>query len=78
VTKFETVLTKIQVARLCLHWKNNKIILRRSHQYYHQIQMQMGIFGRKWCDFVVWLSVNLVNSEETFTNPVQLSVDSDS
>lgn len=75
VTKFETVLTKSQVARFCLHWKNNKIILRRSHQYYHQIQMQMGILGRKWCDFVVWSSVNLVveriKFDESFWNSLR-------
>ena len=73
VTKFETVLTKSRVARLCLHWKNNKIILRRSHQYYHQIQMQMGILGRKWSDFVVWSSVNLVVERIKFDKFLEFS-----
>ena len=26
----------------------------KSHKYYSQMQLQMGITGRKWCDFVVF------------------------
>jgi hypothetical protein len=37
--------------------------------------MQMGILGRKWCDFVVWLSVNLVveriKFDESFWNSLR-------
>ena len=25
------------------------------HKYYSQMQLQMGITGRKWCDFVVFI-----------------------
>ena len=28
--------------------------IKKSHAYYYQVQGQMGITGRKWCDFVVW------------------------
>ncbi|XP_077354672.1 uncharacterized protein LOC144002880 isoform X2 [Festucalex cinctus] len=28
--------------------------LSRQHQYYYQIQAQMGLTGRDFCDFVVW------------------------
>ncbi|XP_013389212.1 uncharacterized protein LOC106157950 [Lingula anatina] len=31
-----------------------EIKLRESHAYYYQIQFQMGITGREWCDFVLW------------------------
>jgi len=26
--------------------------LKRSHMYYTQVQMQMGVVGRQWCDFL--------------------------
>ena len=28
--------------------------LKRSHRYYMQVQGQLAISGRKWCDFMVW------------------------
>ena len=28
--------------------------LKRSNQYYFQVQGQLAISGRKWCDFMVW------------------------
>ena len=34
---------------------------KKPHKYYYQIQMQMGVTGTKFCDFVVW------SSKETFT-----------
>ena len=33
-----------------------KIMLKRTHKYYYQVQMQMGVTGTKFCDFVVWSS----------------------
>ena len=32
----------------------DSIIMKESHSYYYQVQMQMGITGRKWCDFVLF------------------------
>lgn len=31
-----------------------RVILRRTHQYYTQIQMQMAVTSRQWCDFFVF------------------------
>ena len=28
--------------------------LKQKHNYYYQVQGQMHITNRKWCDFVVW------------------------
>lgn len=33
---------------------NGKLKLKHSHQYYYQVQGQMAITGRKWCDFFLW------------------------
>ena len=30
------------------------LALRRSHLYYSQVQGQMAITGRSWCDFVIF------------------------
>ena len=34
--------------------KKNKVKLKQSHPYYSQVQGQMAIAGRPWCDFVVF------------------------
>jgi hypothetical protein len=34
--------------------KDNVRSLRRSHKYYTQVQMQMAVTKREWCDFFVW------------------------
>ena len=33
--------------------------LKRDHEYYAQVQGQMGITGSKWCDFIVYTSKGL-------------------
>lgn len=33
---------------------NGKVRLKRNHSYFYQVQGQLAISGRKWCDFVVW------------------------
>lgn len=41
-------------ADFCCQMHEGNIQLKRSHAYYFQVQGQMGITDRKWCDFVVW------------------------
>lgn len=31
------------------HW-----MLKKNHNYYHQIMMQLAVTGLKWCHFYVW------------------------
>jgi hypothetical protein len=31
-----------------------KISLKKTHSFYYQIQGQMALTGRHWCDFFVW------------------------
>ena len=33
---------------------DDKVTLKRSHKYYFQVQGQMGVSGKTWCDFFVW------------------------
>jgi len=37
----------------CLKTHNGQLSLRKTHQYYYQIQGQLGITGLKWCDLMV-------------------------
>lgn len=42
----------------CLEKVNNTFRLRRSHQYYYQVQQQLSVTGCKYCDFVVCSFLN--------------------
>ena len=52
----------------------NNVILRRSHNYYCQVQGQMAIGERPWCDFVVFtphgISVERIKFDSSFWNPL--------
>ncbi len=49
---------------------NGKLILKRSHTYYCQVQGQMGIGERLWCDFIVYtkkgIHVERIDFDESF------------
>ena len=34
--------------------QDRRLVLKRTHVYYSQVQGQMGVGGRKWCDFIVY------------------------
>ena len=44
--------------------------LKHDHQYYSQVQGQMAIAGRKWCDFVIYtekgLNIERISFDENF------------
>ena len=47
-----------EVAGFCLLCDTDgKMTLSRMHQYYYQVQTQMHVARRQWCDFVVWSPV---------------------
>lgn len=37
----------------CLRLVNGELKLRKSHEYYYQIQGQLGLTGMQWCDLMV-------------------------
>jgi hypothetical protein len=47
-------LTQQQLTNFCCKCQNNKLVLKMNHSYYYQIQMQMAVCNKTWCDFVVW------------------------
>ena len=40
--------------RFCLEKVNSHFQLKRDHQYYYQVQLQLFLTQREYCDFVVW------------------------
>ena len=49
---------------------SGNIELKENHEYYFQVQGNMAITKRKWCDFVVWtpqgISVQRIAADQTF------------
>lgn len=47
-------MTSKDIQATCFTISVNKLVLRRSHPYYYQVQYQLGVTGLEWCDFVLW------------------------
>ena len=45
-----------------------KPTLKRKHDYYYQIQVQLGICGLAWCDFVVFFQKGIIIERIRFDN----------
>lgn len=48
---------------------NGKLVLKKTHNYYYQIQGIMGIMNLKWCDFVIWTPSNMSIERIEFEAP---------
>jgi hypothetical protein len=46
----------IQNKNACLEKVDGNFRLKRNHQYFYQVQQQLFITGRQYCDFVVCFS----------------------
>ena len=40
--------------KFCCEDENGSMVLKRSHDYFFQVQGQMAALGVQWCDFIVW------------------------
>lgn len=49
----------------CTLDENNDLLLKSTHKYYFQVQMQMAIVEASWCDFVIW-SAKEINIERIY------------
>jgi putative phage-type endonuclease len=50
----------------CCELVDEKPRLKRAHNYYAQVQCQLGVTGAKWCDFVVWTTAGMLIERVTF------------
>lgn len=41
-------------------------VMNTNHKYYSQVQFQMGVTGRKWCDFVVFTALCVMDDVPPF------------
>lgn len=62
-------LTKEQWHSFCLADSEGKLMLKRSHKYYYQVQCQLGVCELLWCYFVVW-SKEGIFIEKIYADPV--------
>ena len=73
VKDFDKVLSKKQISQFSLERRDGSMKLKTKHRYYYQVQMRLAVTGLKWCDFVVWSSVDdildRVHFDHTFWNP---------
>ena len=46
-------------SRFYLQMQDNKPKLKKDHEYYDQVQGQMGLTGAKWCNFVVYTKAGM-------------------
>lgn len=65
ISDFDNVLNAKQLKKFCLEKIDDEIIIKTNHSYYYQMQMQMGVTGLKFCDFVVW------SAQETFVKRIR-------
>ena len=45
---------KEHCSTFCLSFKDSRLHLKHNHNYYYQIQGQLHVTGRTWCDFFDW------------------------
>ena len=54
--------------------ESHTLKLKKVHAYYTQVQMQMAITGRKWCDFIVYSKlshvIDCLYCDESFCKPL--------
>lgn len=49
--------------------QTGEISLKQNHPYYFQIQGQLAITRRRWCDFVVWTLKKPLSVERIVCDP---------
>ena len=45
-----------KLSKQCLELNDNNIYLKRSHLYFHQVQLQLLITEADYCDFILYFS----------------------
>lgn len=54
--------------------KDGQVTLKRTHKYFYQVQGQMAICRRNWCDFVIWTPASLTIERIPFDQQFWLDV----
>ena len=59
---FDLSTNKEHKSTFCLRYIRDTYELKRRHNYYYQVQGQLHITRRSWCDFVLWTPSATVDS----------------
>ena len=59
--------------RQCFAEENGKCMLKSSHDYFYQIQMQLLVTKRNFCDFILHAENGPVSTERIFRNEQVIS-----
>ena len=70
-----TVVSKDILGRQCFEIKDGKCVLKESHSHYHQIQLQLLVTERTYCDFVLYaadgpVSIERINRDEQLMSEI--------
>ena len=59
-----------QLNRFCCSLVDGQVTLKKTHSYYYQMQGQMAIANKPWCDFCVWtpngLAIDRIDRDTDF------------
>lgn len=58
-----------ELKRQCFDVKGAKLVLKRSHSYFYQVQLQLLITEASYCDFVLYSSKGPSHIERIFPDP---------
>ena len=68
VTSGKVSLPKDAMRKQCFTIKEGKCVLRGNHAYYHQVQIQLLVTERLFCDFVLYAQDGEVSVERIYRN----------
>ncbi len=54
--------------------KDGQVTLKRSHKYFYQVQGQMAVCQRSWCDFVIWTPSSITVERIPFDEKLWMEV----
>ena len=75
LTGYPNELPKEMINRQCFYVKDGKCILKKNHDYYYQVQMQLLVTEKEFCDFVLYaengpVSVQRIEQDEHFIQEI--------
>ena len=68
-----TLIPKETVKRQCFTIEDNKCVLKKTHSYYYQVQLQLLVTDRSFCDFVLYAENGPVNIERIYRDNVLIN-----
>ena len=66
VSSNQSSVPKVVLNKQCFTVSNNKCELRHSHEYYYQIQMQLLVTEKEFCDFILYAENGPVSTERIY------------